>query len=108
MLEREKYLLQGTARQRKVMVMIRGGSNNLRIETGRWERVPVEERVCIFCERGVVEDEYHFLCECEAWQEERLRVIKGVKDRMQGVLRVEEVMFLKGEARSRRREVTRG
>ena len=65
-LERESYLEEGTASQRRVMATIRGGSNNLTIEMGRYEKLAVEERVCNFCDADEVEDEKHFLCKCEA------------------------------------------
>ena len=38
-------------------------SHNLKIETGRWSRIPREARVCI-CSRNVVQDECHVLLEC--------------------------------------------
>ena len=38
-LEMEMYLKEGTAQQRRVMVMMRGGTNDLRIETGRYEKL---------------------------------------------------------------------
>ncbi len=69
-LKTEKSLKEGTAQQRRVMVMLRGGTKDLRIETGRYE-VEVKERICIFCESGEVGNERHFLCRCEAWKDER-------------------------------------
>ncbi len=33
----------------------------LRIEIGRYERLPVEQRVCEMCDSDNVEDEMHFL-----------------------------------------------
>jgi hypothetical protein len=75
-LEAEKYLEEGTAQQRRAMVMMRGGTNDLRIETGRYEKLEEEERICIFCQSGEVEDERHFLCRCEAWKDEREVVLR--------------------------------
>lgn len=100
-LEMERYLKEGTAQQRRVMVMIRGGTNDLRIETGRYEKLEKEERICIFCDSGEVEDESHFLCRCAAWKEERELVLREV--RKQGVrMKDEEVMFLSGQALERK------
>ena len=94
-LETEKYLEEGTAQQRRVMVMMRGGTNDLRIETGRYEKLEEKERICIFCESGEVEDEMHFLCRCEAWQDEREGVMRRV--RKLGVsMTDEEIMFMNG------------
>ena len=78
-LEREKYLEEGTAQQRRVMVMLRGGTNDLRIETGRYEKLEERERICIFCGNGEVEDERHFLCRCEACKDEREVVLSRVR-----------------------------
>ena len=36
----------------------------LRIETGRFRNLPVEQRICELCELDMVEDEVHFLCTC--------------------------------------------
>ena len=57
------------------MVMFRGGSGDLRIETGRWEGhrgmpVLVEERVCKLCHDGV-EDEEHVLMKCSLYNDLR-------------------------------------
>ena len=60
-LETEKCLEEGTAQKRRVMAMVRGGTNDLRIETGRYEKLEEKERICIFCESGEVEDERQFL-----------------------------------------------
>ena len=38
-------------------------SHNLKIETGRWSRLPRESRLCI-CDRNVIQDENHVLIEC--------------------------------------------
>ena len=38
-------------------------SHSLKIETGRWSRLPREDRICI-CNRDVVQDECHALLEC--------------------------------------------
>ena len=75
--------------------MLRGGTNDLRIETGRYEKLEVEERICIFCESGEVEDERHFLCRCEAWKDEREVILRKVRKLGVG-MEDEEVMFMSG------------
>ena len=49
---------------------LRTGAHHLAIETGRWSRpsVPREDRKCLYCDAGVVEDELHFLFECQAYE----------------------------------------
>jgi len=53
------------------LTKLRGGSNRLRIETGRWSRIPKEERYCEFCLSGEVEDETHFMLFCLVYEELR-------------------------------------
>ena len=48
-------------------VQWRGGVAKLRIETGRWERLAREERVCD-CGCGEVGDERHVMMECDRWK----------------------------------------
>ncbi len=43
------------------------GTMPLRIETGRWQGKPLAERLCLICNRGIVEDAFHFLCECQTY-----------------------------------------
>jgi hypothetical protein len=94
-LEKEKYLEEGTAQQKKVMVMMRGGTNNLRIETGRYEKLEEKERIFIFCESGEVEDERHFWGRCEAWKNGREVVLKKVR-KLEVRVTYEEIMFMSG------------
>ena len=44
----------------------RTSSHNLRIETGRHEtpKTPLQERLCLKCNNGEIEDEIHFLIKC--------------------------------------------
>lgn len=51
-------------------------SHNLSIETGRWHRpncIPRQDRKCITCNK--LEDEYHFVIECNLYTELRKRYI---------------------------------
>ena len=50
-------------------------SHRLRVETGRWERpvVQYESRLCHVCHK--LDDEYHFLLECDRYAELRARLI---------------------------------
>ncbi len=49
------------------LTKFRISSHNLRIETGRYEnnsKLEPYERLCIFCDRLAIENEFHFLLEC--------------------------------------------
>ncbi len=59
--ETEMYLNKPMAFTfRKCFSMLRCGTAPLRIETGRYERLPLEQRVCEECDSDNVEDEMHF------------------------------------------------
>lgn len=81
-LRMEQYLREtkGKRNQRRVMTMMRGGSNDLRIERGRYCDLSVEDRICLFCDSGEIEDEEHFLCRCSAWSEERDRCVSEARE----------------------------
>ena len=72
---RETYLTEVTnPRHRKAMSKLRLSSHSLEIETGRYTRVPPEERMCLFCKHkgnNNVEDEKHFLLKCPMFNELR-------------------------------------
>ena len=61
--------------QRKFLAKLRLGCLEIRIETGRYTRprLPEESRICLACPepRNKIENEYHFIFECEAYQNER-------------------------------------
>ena len=60
----EEYVSELDRSKRKQLAMLRGGTNYLRIERGRWVGEEVEERVCRVCLCDDVEDEKHFLLAC--------------------------------------------
>ena len=52
----------------KLLAQLRMGSHSLAIETGRWirpQRVPRAQRGCPLCNSEEVEDEMHFVFECQ-------------------------------------------
>ena len=78
-LEREEYLdVVVDAQQRKFLTEMRGGTNLLRVELGRWKGEQLEERTCSFCAMGLVEDEPHALLECSAYYRERRQLFSEI------------------------------
>ena len=70
--ETEDYVQENISKRlRSVMAQFRAGILPLEIETGRYTGKPLDERLCKFCDQSVVEDEYHFLCCCELYKDER-------------------------------------
>ena len=58
---------------RKVLTRLRCGVNELRIHTGRFDGLEVDQRVCRLCADGI-EDERHFLLTCEQYQDGRVQL----------------------------------
>ena len=46
-------------------------SHQLRIDTGRYEKIPRNERICHFCTSNKIEDENHFLLDFKAYSQIR-------------------------------------
>ena len=67
-LRRESYLALPIESRRKLTEM-RSGTHSLRIETGRWEKEPLEQRICKVCVCGPIEDELHVLLDCCPYEE---------------------------------------
>ena len=79
----EEYLIDVDREKRRQLTMIRGGTNHLRIERGRWEGEPEEERVCNVCLGKAIEDEKHFLLDCPMYARERANMFKQIRVRCQ-------------------------
>ena len=60
----EDYLQDEWIQGRRILCQLRGGTLSLRVETGRWEGLEREERRCKLCESKEVEDEQHFIEDC--------------------------------------------
>ena len=63
---------------RKLIAALRSGTNWLRVETGRWSKEMVENRKCMVCASGSVEDEEHFLLRCPGYASQRKAMIEGI------------------------------
>jgi hypothetical protein len=67
----EPYLEIPNRRGLPEYAKVRGGNSRLRIEQGRYRKEMLEERLCVFCEMKVIEDEYHFLLDCPLYNTQR-------------------------------------
>ena len=65
------YLEMPSFKNRQIISKFLCSSHKLRIETGRHSNIPREQRVCQLCETNKVEDEHHFILECQAYNEIR-------------------------------------
>ena len=98
----ESYLSHDDAQARQVMTRLRGGTNELRIETGRYpitnrdRKLEVHERRCLLCMSGEVEDEKHFVLDCVVYEDLRKKMFEVVetvllkkKERIEDVMNTE-------------------
>ena len=66
--------------QRKLISKFRLGMLQLRIETGRYFRLLPEQRLCLLCNTGEVEDETHFLLHCSTYNQNRQQLFEAIPD----------------------------
>jgi hypothetical protein len=60
---------------RSALAQFRCGILPLKIETGRFMNIPLEFRLCIFCDNDCIEDEFHFLFDCKLYTDLRNTLI---------------------------------
>ena len=53
--------------KRSILAQFRTGILPLKVETGRFQQLPVEDRTCDFCLGSQIEDEKHFLFGCSLY-----------------------------------------
>ena len=70
-LRAETYLNLPQFKFRKLIAKFRCSDHQLRIETGRHQKLEVSQRICDMCKSGKVENEIHFLIECEVYHDIR-------------------------------------
>ena len=67
--EAEPYLELNNFKIRQSMAKFRISNHRLRIETGRYDNTPLEQRLCLACH--TIEDEQHLLLHCTKYEKER-------------------------------------
>ena len=64
--------------ERSKLDQIRLGIFPIRLETGRYSNEKLEDRLCTICKNGNIEDELHFIFECNAYTVERQTLYNNV------------------------------
>ncbi len=62
-----------TRRERSLLCQTRLGILPLRIETGRYVNEQIEDRICLVCNKNEIENENHFIFECDTYEENRAK-----------------------------------
>ena len=70
-------------RQRSMLAKLRGGTAELRIETGRWRGLKREDRICKNCRNGEVENVEHLVMRYEQVKEERGKLMELMDERVE-------------------------
>ena len=52
---------------RRTLVKLRIGCHNLRVETGRYNKIHLDKRICPLCSGNKIEDETHLLLDCQRY-----------------------------------------
>ena len=76
----EEYVAELDREKRRHLTMLRGGTNQLRIDVGRRKGLREEERVCQACLCEEVEDEKHFLLLCPMYVSERVNMFNRIRE----------------------------
>ena len=53
----------------------------IRVESGRYEKIPFRDRTCLVCKGDTVETEEHFLLHCPLYESERSQLMPKADDR---------------------------
>jgi hypothetical protein len=69
----------------------------LRLETGRFVGEPEYQRICKMCDSGQVENELHFLLECQFYNELRNQLLSGLNATVLNLNNSEKLKLLLSE-----------
>ncbi len=68
--------------QRSILAKLKIGILLLKIESGRWKDTPLGYRACKVCEKGYLENEYHFILKCEGLSDIRTQYCVELHDKV--------------------------
>jgi hypothetical protein len=64
--------------QRSLIAQLRFSILPLNIEIGRFRQIALEDRLCTVCDGNVIEDEFHFICQCPLYNSCRLDMYQDI------------------------------
>ncbi len=68
------------AKYRSSFSKFRFGVAPIRLETGRYEHLPVDQRLCEFCNDNAVEDELHVILKCTFYDDLREELFEAAEN----------------------------
>ena len=72
----KKYLVNVSKFYYSKIIKYRTGNHRLPVETGRWDDIPLNERICKICTKDDIGDEYHYLFTCDFFKSDRKLYLK--------------------------------
>ena len=70
---------------RRTLVKLRIGCHNLRVETGRYDKIPLDERICPLCSDEKIEDETHLLLDCQRYSSMRDIFLSKIETKIEDI-----------------------
>ena len=67
-------------------------NSKIPIESGRWQNIPRENRICLLCNSGDIGDELHYILTCSALNENRTKFLKAYFRNRPNVVKFKELM----------------
>ena len=103
--ETEHYLQVNIMKtERSHLAQFRCAVLPLKIETGRFSGLSVEDRICQVCNENAMEDELHFLFHCQIYNDIRIPFINKIENRESGFNAMPDLEKLKLVLRYEERE----
>ena len=90
--EMKKYLTILPRSLWSIMIKFRCVNIKIPVVIGRYNQVPLEERICHLCPRNSVGDQFHYLFECSYFSEIRNQLIKRYYRLRPNVIKMSQLM----------------
>ena len=71
----EKYLNIIPERLWRLIIKFRTSNHYLPVETGRWNNILFEDRLCTICDKNDIGDEFHYLFICKFFHNSRVKFL---------------------------------
>ena len=78
--DRDFYLSHSNFEFRKLVTKFRICDHSLELEVGRYKKLPRNMRICNFCSRNEIDDEFHFFFHCEKNQNIRYNYLSEIEN----------------------------
>ena len=71
----QKYILKLPKRYAYALCKLKCANHRMPIVTGRYQKIPVHERICTLCQMRDIGDEFHYLFKCTFFHAQRAKFI---------------------------------